>query len=239
MRDTVKTEHGACRLVAHRGASALERENTLAAFVAAGNRSYYGIETDVHPTLDGKLVIIHDADTARVAAQSVNVEERTYEELRDIRLKDLDGRERADLCLPLLEDYLRVARSYGKHCFIELKGIFSYDSIERMLEVVRSEYSLEEVTFIAFDLCNLIVLREILPTQRLQYLTVEINDEIFSALVTHSLGLDILHTALEREWVERLHASGIEINCWTVDDPTAAERLSEMGVDYITSNSLE
>ena len=46
-------------MVAHRGCSGLERENTNAAFVAAGNRSYFGIETDIHKTLDGKFIIIH------------------------------------------------------------------------------------------------------------------------------------------------------------------------------------
>lgn len=41
------------KMVAHRGLSGIERENTLLAFVAAGNRSYWGIECDVHVTKDG------------------------------------------------------------------------------------------------------------------------------------------------------------------------------------------
>ena len=41
--DTVKIERGTCRMIAHRGASALEAENTVAAFVAAANRSYWGL----------------------------------------------------------------------------------------------------------------------------------------------------------------------------------------------------
>ena len=43
-------------MVAHRGVSKLERENTMPAFVAAGNRSYYGIETDIHITRDGRFI---------------------------------------------------------------------------------------------------------------------------------------------------------------------------------------
>ena len=45
--NTVKFEKGQTLVVAHRGLSGIERENTNSAFVAAGNRSYYGIETDV------------------------------------------------------------------------------------------------------------------------------------------------------------------------------------------------
>ena len=54
-------------MVAHRGLSGLETENTCAAFVAAGNRSYFGIETDVHRTKDGKYVVFHDDTTGRLA----------------------------------------------------------------------------------------------------------------------------------------------------------------------------
>ena len=50
-------EKGNIKTVAHRGLSGLERENTNVAFVAAGQRSYFGVETDVYRTLDGKYVL--------------------------------------------------------------------------------------------------------------------------------------------------------------------------------------
>ena len=62
-------------MVAHRGLSGIERENTCAAFVAAGNRSYFGIECDIHRTVDGGYVIIHDHNTERVAIDKLVVEE--------------------------------------------------------------------------------------------------------------------------------------------------------------------
>ena len=58
--DTIKTDIRKVKMIAHRGLSGIERENTCPAFVAAGNRSYYAIETDVHRTLDGQFVVIHD-----------------------------------------------------------------------------------------------------------------------------------------------------------------------------------
>ena len=53
MHNTEKVNLANVQMIAHRGVSGLERENTNAAFIAAGNRSYYGIETDVHRTKDG------------------------------------------------------------------------------------------------------------------------------------------------------------------------------------------
>ena len=75
--NTVKIDKKNCLLIAHRGVSGLERENTCAAFVAAGVKTYYGIETDVHVTADGKYVIFHDDDLRRVAGLETNVEKST------------------------------------------------------------------------------------------------------------------------------------------------------------------
>ena len=52
--NTIKIEKKQARMVAHRGLSGLEKENTCAAFIAAGDRSHFGIETDIRPTLDGR-----------------------------------------------------------------------------------------------------------------------------------------------------------------------------------------
>ena len=106
MMDTVKIEHPNTKLIAHRGASALERENTAAAFVAAGNRSYYGIETDVHRTADGKYILIHDDTTTRVTGDTtLTVEQTDFADLRSLTVMDMDGKKRGDLVLPTPEEY--------------------------------------------------------------------------------------------------------------------------------------
>ena len=64
--DAIRINRKQARMVAHRGLSGIELENTCAAFVAAGNRDYWGIETDVHQTADGKYIIFHDDNTGRV-----------------------------------------------------------------------------------------------------------------------------------------------------------------------------
>ena len=55
--NTIKVDSGNTLMIAHRGLSGIELENTCSAFVAAGNRSYFGIETDVHVTADGQYII--------------------------------------------------------------------------------------------------------------------------------------------------------------------------------------
>ena len=104
--ETIKFEEkGNIKMIAHRGVSGLERENTCPAFVAAGVKSYYGIETDVHVTKDKKIIVVHDDDLMRVAGVDMKVEESNFDDLRTVRMKDIDGvTERADLFLPTLEE---------------------------------------------------------------------------------------------------------------------------------------
>lgn len=70
--DTIKVEGASAKFIAHRGLSGIETENTVAAFLAAANRSYYGIETDVHLTKDGKFILIHDDRTKRLCDMGVD-----------------------------------------------------------------------------------------------------------------------------------------------------------------------
>ena len=238
--DTIKIRAGLCKMVAHRGVSGLEKENTMAAFVAAGNRSYYGIETDIHRTLDGHYVAIHDADTGRVARQKLNVGQSTLVELRAICLNDIaDGEPRGDLRIPTLQEYARACKRYGKVSVLELKDDFTRAQLEEIIAILRAEGQLENVVFIAFALENLLRLREILPEQPAQYLVSRMEAGVEQALLAHGLDLDAHYAAVDAALVQRLHAHGRKVNCWTVDAPEEARRLVAMGVDYITSNILE
>ncbi len=240
--NTVKINSGSTKMVAHRGVSGLERENTCPAFVAAGNRSYYGVETDVHVGLDNEFIIIHDDNTKRVSGGKVeiNVEKTPYSVLKEIVWPDLDGSEiRRDLRIPLVEEYVSICKKYDKVCVLEIKGDFGYDKLEALVKKIAGLDYLQSVTFISFGLQNCIDLRAILPDAKIQFLTGEFSDGLVEILNREKLDLDIHYSALTKERINILHDNGIEVNCWTVDDPTDAERLASWGVDYITSNILE
>ena len=236
--NTIRFNHQ-IKIIAHRGVSGLERENTCAAFIAAGNRSYFGIETDVHVTKDGKFIVFHDDTTDRLLGIHHVIEETDYETLRSLRLTDLDGTRRGDLVLPSLEEYIRVCKKYGKECVLELKNHFEMKHIREIISIIRSEDWLDHTTFISFDLANCICVRQCLPDQRIQYLVKEVTEEIISQLVQYGFAFDADYRTITREQVAACRKAGIAVNVWTVNTVETAEKMLEFGVDYITTNILE
>ena len=238
--NTIKIDSGKVLMVAHRGVSGIEKENTCSAFVAAGNRSYFGIETDVHRTRDGKFVCIHDDTTGRVAIDNLKVEDSTFDTLRSLVLADTDGvKGRGDLRIPTLQEYVRICKKYGKVGVLELKNTFEPADIQKIIDIIDAEDYLSGIIFISFSLENMICVRALLPKQPCQYLISSFPDTLIDTLTKYSLDLDIYYKALTEENLAALREKGIRVNVWTVDKPEDAARLVSWGVDYITSNILE
>ena len=239
MQDTIHVNLPGVKMVAHRGVSGLERENTCAAFVAAGNRSYFGVETDIHRTADGRYIVFHDDTLTRLLGDGRVVEEMRFDELRALRLTDLDGNARGDLLLPTLEEYVHICKKYDKDCVLEIKNHFEPEDIDNVIAIIRGIGWLERTIFISFDLPNMICIRERLPQQRAQYLVSTFGDDLLDILTGHHLDLDIKYSSLSAEQVRACHEAGIQVNVWTVNEAADAERLAGYGVDFITSNILE
>ncbi len=237
--NTVKFNKKNVKTVAHRGVSKLERENTNAAFIAAGNRSYFGIETDMYRTSDNRFVLMHDGKTGRVCKTDVPIESSSYDELRNLILNDLDGKERNDLRIPDIDDYIKICKKYEKVCVLELKSQFKKEEIITFCDIIKSYDYLENVIFISFNLDNLIMIKELYPEQKVQYLRGDFEDGLIDLLVKYNMDLDIYYQGLSKEKLDECHKHNILVNCWTVDNPSDAEKLAEWGVDYITSNILE
>lgn len=92
------------RYFAHRGlhtADGSAPENSLTAFRMAANVGY-GVELDVHLTKDGQVVVFHDHDLERMTGAKGKIEDRTYAELRELRLAG-SGEQ-----IPLLTEVLEV-----------------------------------------------------------------------------------------------------------------------------------
>ena len=227
-------------MIAHRGLCGIEPENTSFAFVAAGNRSYFGIETDVHCTADGDFVLTHDDNAKRVSGVDCMIESTDFATLRKLALFDKEGfADREAIRMPTLEEYVRICKRYEKVCVLELKNHLSEVDVRRIIDRIEAEDYLPSVIFISFDFENLVYVRRYRPAQRVQFLFEAFTEDILIRIREHRFDVDVYYKALTEELVNLLHAEGIAVNCWTVNRPEIAERLISWGVDYITTNILE
>lgn len=103
------------RNFAHRGLHTKDGaapENSLPAFTAASALGY-GVELDVHLTLDNKVVVFHDDDLSRMCGDPRKIEDLLYAELRGLTLGDTDCK------IPLLSEVLSVLK--GAPIILEIK----------------------------------------------------------------------------------------------------------------------
>lgn len=91
-------------MFAHRGYHDIYHqipENSLSAFKAALAHGY-GIELDLHLTLDGELIVFHDDTLERLCGRRGTVEEMTYKELKECCLLGTSEK------IPLFQEVLSV-----------------------------------------------------------------------------------------------------------------------------------
>lgn len=239
--DTIKfLNNQGVKMIAHRGVSGLELENTCPAFLAAAVKSYFGIETDVHVTKDGKYIVCHDDSTLRVAGVDLTIEETDFETLRALQLKDTDGvTQRKDLFLPCLEEYISICKKYDKVAVLELKNAMEEKHVVAIANIIKNMDWLEKTIFISFAGENLVFLKKHYPTATAQFLTEEASEETLRFMIENDLDADLCGYCVSKAFVDKLHAAGKKVNCWTIDKIEHAEYMQACGVDFITTNILE
>ncbi|MGE5529075.1 MAG: glycerophosphodiester phosphodiesterase [Patescibacteria group bacterium] len=225
---------------AHRGASAICPENTMAAFRMALEMGAGGIETDVQMSRDGRLVLCHDEMLDRTTNGRGPLAARAWDELRALDAGAWFGEEFAGERLPLLEDLLELLAPSGARLNIEIKsGVVIYPGIEEaVVAEVRRHGMAERVILSSFNHYSLLACKRLAPEIATGVLYMEgLVDPWLYARRIEADALHPLHYGVRPELVAGAHAAGLLVNTWTVDDPGRIEVLSQAGVDGIITNT--
>lgn len=213
---------------AHRGASAVCPENTMAAFAKGLELGATGIETDVQMTKDGKLVLIHDESVTRTTGAEGLVQDYTYEELSKLDAGSWFGEAFQGERIPLLEELLELTKSHGTIVNIELKnGHIQYPELEkRVIEVVRNYKMSEQIVISSFNHYSLVECKNIDPDIRTGLLYGEgLYKPWEYAKLAKADALHAYHQAVLPEWVEEAQQSGVVYHPWTVN---TEERMKDL-----------
>ena len=211
------------QVIAHRGASGVEHENTRAAFRRALELGADAIELDVHPTLDGAFAVHHDP-TLRGAGAIAGLR------ARDVTTHRLPNGE----TVPLLGEVLELTGS--AEVWIEVKEMGErFDAA--LLGVLRAAPAPERCAVHSFDHRIVARLGRKDPGRRLgALLTAYLLDPIGELEASGAGTLWQEHQLIDQELVDRIHASGRRIIAWTVDEPADLSRLAALGVDGLCGN---
>lgn len=215
---------------AHRGASHYCPENTMMAFYMGMQMGANGIETDVHRTRDGVLVLFHDATLTRVTGAEGDVADHTYAELQELLVKKGELHDK----IPTLEDFL-AHFSYRDITFaIELKA----DGIEKNVADLIFHYGVAEKTVVtAFELHRLENIKAYAPTLRVGYLTETVDDALVDKLVNMAAAEICPHGRdVTPENVAKWHARGLNVRAWGISDEAIMKKVYDAGADGMTVN---
>ena len=222
-------------VIAHRGASAVAPENTLAAFAAARDAGADGVEFDVHVCASGQAVVFHDDDLERMAGRPERIDEMPLYALRRIELPDGQRIPTLDAVLAALPSPMLLN--------IELKttrGTRRGRLVGAVLESIRRAGAGPRVLISSFDPRLLLRVRiawPALPT-----------GIVFRSRQRWPMragwpGRLLAPAAIHPEWrlvtaarVRRWASGGRLVNTWAIDDPDVLRRMATLGVDAVLTN---
>lgn len=234
---------------AHRGASGLAPENTLAAFAAAATHHAAAVELDVRRTLDGHLVVMHDptpartTDVARVFPDRADapVHAFTLAELRQLDAGSWFDARFAGERVPTLDEAMDVLGGHHLRLLLEAKTPSSYPGmagqIAHILRDQRAQWLAApgQVIVESFEEEFIRELRAVLPRVPVGFLGAPRPEQLVG-FATFCDQINPHAVGLTAEYIERVHQFGMAVNVWTVDEPDDMLAAVAAGVDGIISN---
>ncbi|KAJ9462170.1 putative glycerophosphoryl diester phosphodiesterase YhdW [Diplonema papillatum] len=250
------------KVIGHRGCRTEEHPsgNTMGSFNSAlATRSLWGIEFDLQLTVDGKLVVFHDADTANLLeGPPEKVSRMQCSELRKRRFKNVHDQNEV---IPMFDDVLKLARDRNMHVVVEMKGFQrSKEMASKVQAALEKHGMLDSCMVISFNFLSLYYLRQqssvptallagrghfvkAMPSLPLAFASTVDAIYIYFAMAPWALpcfigatGVGPAATLLSQDYASRIIRAGYTIDTWTVNSGEVARRLRGWCVNQITTD---
>lgn len=211
--------------IGHRGAKGHEPENTLISFQKAIDLKVDGIELDVHLSLDGEIIVIHDETIDRTTEGKGFINQFTALELKKFEI-------------PTLIEVLDLA---NQKCFIniELKGIGTAKPVVHLIEHYISEKNWNYNDFLvsSFDWKMLEEVHSLNPKIRIGVLTEKaVGETLVFAKKIKAFSIHPDYSLLSKENVALMQENEFEVYPWTVNSKADIQKIKLYNVNGIISD---
>lgn len=231
------------RVIGHRGACGYEQENSLRSLIRAVEIGADGVEFDVRLTADHVPVLIHDEDLERTTSHSGRVGSISLTALR--QRCDSNSVPTLDEAIHAISSALRSAKSPDDLMVnVELK---EYEAVEPTRTVLlqamdRTKLINEQILITSFDHSALVRYRTLSHNDTTKFNIGLLSKglptanfwELAAELKATSANIDL--GSVNSSFVATAHSQGMSVMVYTVNDPTDAHRMRELGVDAIFSD---
>jgi glycerophosphoryl diester phosphodiesterase len=219
-------------IIAHRGASGYEPENTLRSFRRAMELDADMIELDVYACKTDELVVIHDLTADRTTNGKGYVWDMSFQELRSL---DAGKGEK----IPTLEEVLELLTGRAK-INLELKGPGVAKPVYKTIEkfVTKKKGSYNDIYVSSFDHPMLKEFTSLINKDSAQ---IKICPLIFGipaglaefAVQFNAYSINISSDFVNKDIVNDAHKRGMKVFVYTINDANELKRIESLGIDGI------
>ncbi len=228
-------------IIAHRGASALAPENTLAAFRKASELGAKWVEFDVMLAGCGEVIVIHDKTLDRTTNGSGLVSDYPYQYLQTLDAGTWFDSQFKGEKIPTLAEVIDTLHEYQLAANIEIKPALGQEieTVQRVLQVIdtcwRPDMSAPLIS--SFSPRVLECVRQKSKKHFLSYFMGEWHDDWEKYCDAFGcISVNVKHTILNQARIAEIKKTKRFVLSYTVDEFQLAERLWTFGVDAIFSN---
>lgn len=231
------------KIVAHRGASTLAPENTMAAFQKALDFGAAYIELDVQQSKDDRLVVMHDVALERTAQETGNIGDYTLKQLKKMDVGSFYDASFKGEKIPTLDEVLN--QFYGKiGIIIEIKSPQLYPGIEQnlanKLNKIDPSRNFDRIIVQSFDRDSLKQFHQISPNTELGVLLTKedypFKPSLLQEVATYATFVNPKEKYVDQDLVDRVHQLNMKIMPWTIDQPATMTKMAKLNVDGMITN---
>lgn len=226
---------------AHRGASAVAPENTVAGFRAARDQGARWVELDVALLADGTPVVIHDVTLDRTTNRKGPLGELVAADLAGLDAGSWFGPQFAGEKLSTLPQVLEALGELGLHANVEIKQHAHHKSLAQLTETVHACLTARpegvRIMISSFDAECLKAMHRLDPSYELAMLWSELPADWIEQVAAIPAGAIHLHyRALSFNVLDRARERNILVRCWTCNDPSQIEPFWKEGLGGVITD---